>query len=774
MQSTVPAQAGTPGNAGTPPKGRMARTYYDTSGRLRRAAVEVPVDQYGTITSTQYRCRQHGVAGWWPISTKTAPACERCNRRMVAMDVAAPPVLPWREMWGAAERPLRPVWALIAAGGAAVAVDATDLPALVFAGIAPVAGVVAKRIAAREVAKGRLVFEADTDREQVEASIGRAARAAGWVTAGGFGAFAAAAAFGVDPGTWLGRAAAVALLAAWLPAAAWWWRVNRTRKAPEPVIVAPRERTPDEVAADEAVKLWRAEVGVAGTDLDWSSWKRIPCGWQAMIVASKRGGLLALGGEYAKSTVKRIAAAYDVPFSAITWIEAYDGSPNKALLLVQPSNPLSEGQVWGGPPTVDMRRGAAESGRLIDGTTMFDTLYRYGWGAPSEIVLGTTGGGKSMRARKKMIVERYASYIDAAGVRRGAFVTILHDPKRMESYAEFRDAVHAYGTTRDDAHIIIDALINEMFRRYDFLSGLEWIDAKGRTRRGGLAWDPTVHGPVISHYWDEFHELAGDNEFVKKLEKLARYQRACAMRATLLSHMGTLGDTGSQALRDMLSGGRATLFRTTSALNAGLVSGGQLSVDPRTLPREPGMCFVVDGETAPIMGRESYIPGGEEPGNVYDWLFDDDNNPIGYPAVIPPETAEAFGAEFMEWAAAGRRPEGRALWRPSTGADAAPVVKAKPADVKCIDAVLSALAGSPTPLGMDALQASPVVAAGGWSTRAIRGAIQKLRDEMGLVFTSGNGPSTRHELTPQARADIEAQLAAKLEEARAAAAEEQE
>lgn len=728
---------------------RMSRTYYDTTGRERRSASEVPVDQYGTITGTQYRCRQHGVAGWFPLSSKTAPACERCGRRMVVMEVASPSMVPWRDLRAAADRPMRPVWGLLVAGGAAVFVDAAGVPALVLAGLAPVAGVVARRVAVTRYA----------DPAIPAAHRAAVARAVGWVAAGGFLAAVAAAACGLDVATWPGRFAAAVVVAAWLGPAAWWWRSERRRPEPAPVVVQ-REKTPDELAAAEAAKLWRVEVAAEGTALDPATWKEIPCGWQAMVVASKRGALNTLGGEFVKATVKRVAAAYDVPFSAITWIEAYDGSPNKALLLVQPNNPLSAGQVWGGPSTVDMVKGVAESGRLIDGNAMFDTQYRYGWGAPSEIVLGTTGGGKSMRARKKMIIERYSTVVDAGGVRRGAFITILHDPKRMESYAEFRDAVHAYGTTRDDAHIIIDALLNEMFRRYDLLAGLEWTDGKGRTRRGGLAWDPAVHGPIISHYWDEFHELAGDGEFVKKLEKLARYQRACAMRATLLSHMGTLGDTGSQALRDMLSGGRATLFRTTSALNAGLVSGGQLNVDPRTLPREPGMCFVVDGDTPPIMGRESYIPGGEEPGNVYDWLFDDSNSPIGFPAEIPPETAEAFGTEFMEWAAAGRLPEGRAHWRP-TSAPAATTVKA---DVKSIDAVLAALSTSAVPLGMDALQATSVVAAGGWSTRAIRGALQKLR-EQGLVFTSGNGVLTRHELTPQARADMEAQSAAAAEQA---------
>lgn len=751
----APGRAGLPGGAT-----HMSVNYYDAAGRRRTAAKAVPVNEYGQVAAVEYRCRKTKAAKWYPSTTKIEPVCACCGVRMTQRPVKAASLLPWAEIWTAADRPLRPVWAFAGAAAVGYAVDAADIPALALAGAVPVAGWVSKRLAvsagvAREVKLGHLEHEDPDGDKRLRAAIDRAARSVSYTVMGGLSALTFAAALGVDPATWPGRAAAVLLLTAWIVPAATWWRGNRNVEPAAPVAAAPRTRSDDEQAAADAARVWREDVAVEGTSLDVASWKRIPCGWQATIVASKKGALNALGGDFNRATVKRVAAAYDVPYSAITWVEPVDGTPNRAVLLVQPSNPLAAGQVWGGPGTVDMARGVAEAGRLIDGTDMVDTLYRYGWGAPSEIVLGTTGGGKSARARKKMIVERYATYEDATGTRRGTFITILHDPKRMESYAEFRDAIHAYGTTRDDAHIIVDALLRECLRRYDYLAGLEWTDGKGRVRRGGLAWNPLVHGPVISHYWDEFHQLTGDAEFVKKLEKLARLQRACAMRATVLSHMGTLGDTGSQALRDMMAGGRATLFRTTSSLNAGLVTGGQLNADPRVLPRLPGMCFVADGETAAIMGRESYIPGGEEPGNVYDWLFDDDNQPVGFPAVIPPETAEAFGVEFMEWAAAGRLPEGRTFWKPSTPATAAE--KPKPTDVKCIDAVASALAGSSTPLDMNALEASFVVAAGGWSTRTIRDALKKLR-EQGLVFTSGSGPSTRHELTPQARADLERQL----------------
>jgi hypothetical protein len=385
---------------------------------------------------------------------------------------------------------------------------------------------------------------------------------------------------------------------------------------------------------------------------------------------------------------------------------------------------------------------------------MVETLYRYGWGAPSEIDLGTTGSGKSERIRKRLVVERWTSFVDPTrGVRRGVFISMLHDPKRMESYAEFRRALHAYGMIRDDAWLIVNALLREAYRRYDFLSTLKWVDAKGRQREGGRPWNPLVHGPIISMFWDEFHQLATWKEFIDKLEELARIQRAAGMRVTIASHMATLGDTGSQALRDMLAGGRAVLLRTTSGLNASLTTGGQLTGDPRSLPKQPGMCFVAEGETATLIGRESYIPTDEQAEalgvrSLYDWLFDDNNQPIGYPAEIPPETADAFGREFMEWAAAGRQFGGRPV--PVLGATR-PVPRAA-GDGTALDALLGILAAASQPLDRPQIAAHPQW--GGRNVTSTMTAALRAGQESGRVVKTADG---RYRLSDRYREQIAAE-----------------
>jgi Fe2+ or Zn2+ uptake regulation protein len=67
---------------------------------------------------------------------------------------------------------------------------------------------------------------------------------------------------------------------------------------------------------------------------------------------------------------------------------------------------------------------------------------------------------------------------------------------------------------------------------------------------------------------------------------------------------------------------------------------------------------------------------------------------------------------------------------------------------KSADAVLSVLAAAPSPLDMDELDAALNAASTPFSTRTVRDALKRLRDQ-GLVFTTKG----RHELTPQARAE---------------------
>lgn len=789
-----------PRRATAPPAGaaRWSRMWLDERGVVHTSDRLMPVDDMDRRTPhVRWRCPGHidvtladGQSErrqcdheLWRLPAERGGFCPDHGCALEVDGDAPHRPSPWPQLWRAAEAPARPLWALgglaalgvvgHGAGGAVlplvpvatVGAYAATRAWLTFGGLAAVRA----RLRLGPAPERKLGWGERAGREYRK--VTRRARLAAYLTAGS-GVWLSAAA-SADPTTPVGKVVWLCLPPAWAVCAAPWWRHraalrNRPPEPPPAPVVVP-EPSEDEKKAADAARLWVEGEIAKNTRLDVTTWKKITlaevdCGWQAVVVATKRGALNNLGGDNMKATIRSIASAYDVPRSAVTWIEEHEGNPNRALLLIQPVNPLKDGQLWGGPDTIRITDKAveAEAGRLVDGTPIVDRLYVFGWGAPGEVALGTTGGGKSMRARKRLVQERWASFVDpTTGQRRGLFLSFLHDSKRLESYGEFRDAVHGWGVSRDDAHIMVDAFLRECMRRYDALADEVWYDAKGRRRRGGVKWDPRVHGPIISTHWDEFHELAGDQEFVKKLEKLARYIRAGALRAALYSHMATIGDTGSQALRDMVAGGRATLFRTTSGLNASLATGGQLTADPRALPKLPGMCLVADGETPTLMGRESWIPGTEAEAaaagtdrTLYDWLFDDDNKPIGFPAEIPPETAEAFGSEFVEWMAAGRSERGREGWSYS-GTPAFVPTEERSAQ----DALRKILFDASGPISRKDIAEHAL-----WVPRSVTSTLtEALRvgreSEPAWVVKTGSGPATRFELASWMRERMVGELA---------------
>lgn len=607
---------------------------------------------------------------------------------------AKQPVLPWADIRARLEAPARPLYtaAGVALLGHAVAESTMTPLGPVMAGAVLVP--VARRLAARWVrfkapatarAGAFKVLFGPTGglqrRKTKPARQARRARAAAYTTAGAFGWLALAAGLGTEPAT-LGGALTWSAFAAAAPlAAAPYWRYARRRPAPEPAPEPEHVQVLD--GRPDAAKLkWAEHVasqrsgGAPDTELDTATWREVLGGWSVEIVAL-RPGAVDVESLTGKNTVRIIADTFQVATGAVN-IVAVGETPTRALLLIQPESPLKEGRVWLGPESVDARTGIAVGGRKTDGSPLRERLWRPGIGPVNKIVLGTTGSGKSEAIRRELAIHRWCAVTDpATGAKRGLYIDFLHDPKILESYGEVQGpgGLFAIGVTVDDAHIMIDALNREAERRYWTISSRQWVDSRGRPRAGSVPWDIFTDGPILSSIWDEFHMLAKIKEFIAKFSELARLQRAAWGKSTVASHLAVFGDLGDRGLRDMVTSGRAEIYRTQDGLTS-LATGGKLSMDPRQLPRLAGYVLCADGEEETQVARTDWLPRGEEPGNMYDWFFDDANNPIGYPAVVPPETAEAFGEEFMQWAAtplherARRRNRTNSTTKTVTAADA--------------------------------------------------------------------------------------------------------
>jgi hypothetical protein len=670
----------------------------------------VPIDKGGQIAGRQYQCPRCEDPVWVPLNLVFPPACELHQVGMLAMDgerVGADgerfgwmfPEIPWDQIWDWGRERF-----MIAGGAAAIAVtgymvDQAQMPVWGHAvqASAEVTFVVGSWYATRKALEARGYKPHGNraprlDRNDPERGKGymelvrKRARAMLYGTLGLAGWVEFCDALGVSKfvlddwrGYLLGGMLGGITMLATRPFVRWADAERGRRNTVQEVLTTADIPAPDSgQKPDDGGRLaaadWERWVApkLKNTRLLPESYEQVIGGWSIDILGEVPGALDVemFIGESAKAVIRLISQTFRVKPEALNFVPDSDNVLT-VKMLVQPDPPLRKGEIWTPHGTIDVEKGVARTGRFVNGDGMWEPFVKWGWGLPSKIVLGTMGSGKSENLRKQILIERYFAYDDpTTGEKKGLFATFLHDFKRYESYGEFKHALPAIGCTREDAYVMLGAFLREMNRRYDMLAGEKWEDKRGRPREGSIKFDPRKgHGPFLSWIIDEFHEIAKDSIFMALIGELARKMRACGIRITVGTHLGTLGDMGDRGFRDMLAGGYALLGRTTDGLT-GVVTGGQLTGDPRTLPKVPGLCYVADAEAATMLARQSFSPNDEEAEKMgvdtclYDWLFDQDNNPVGYPAELPQATLDAFGPEWQLWAEAGRQPGMRPAFGP--------------------------------------------------------------------------------------------------------------
>ncbi len=357
-------------------------------------------------------------------------------------------------------------------------------------------------------------------------------------------------------------------------------------------------------------------------------------------------------------------------------------------------------------------------------------------------------------AVRLMLLGQLLALVDTDSGPRRLVAPFLHDPKLGKDFGAFRRQVCGFSSDQATLHMMVDALIREMDRRYDSLATYTWRDHKGRLQEGEQPFDPTVHGPIISVWIDEFHEPSRDQTLMAKLDPMARKMRAAGIEFNVATHMTTLSDTGSRAFRDMVAE-EVFLFRTTSGLTS-LATGGQLTGDPRLLPRVPGSLFHAAGEQNTVRSRFAYVPRNE----LYDMLYDDDNESRTVPVEWPAETLEAFGPEFVGWmrACQERAPGAAAPPLPTSG-----LGRVEPAeDRQAADALRLILFGSARPLARKEIADHPLwVNAKTGERFGVTSTLTKaLRDgqdaDPAWAVKAGAGPSTTYELAGWAREQMTA------------------
>jgi hypothetical protein len=297
--------------------------------------------------------------------------------------------------------------------------------------------------------------------------------------------------------------------------------------------------------------------------------------------------------------------------SAISILDRPGGAANRFTLMITDSAPLGEPVRWQGKAGVKrLPNGTVlvHRGRSIDGNDMHHPLYIPGQ-AFGGLVVGTRGGGKTAGTIL------YLLNCLAAGV----FPT-LFDPKQLVDYADFI-GVFPIGVTLTHRDIFTDWLVAERKRRERLMARRPVLDEFGRQVHGESMWD-LRDGPAISHNWEEFHDLAQDEQWVNgRMTNHIRFERAVWMGGRFVTQGGGLADLSNSVLRGLLNQTELTTYRMDDhqARLAGRKDGGYTASD---LPPLPGMCLVTAPEAAPMPMRDAYVPRTvNHPESVFNVLY---------------------------------------------------------------------------------------------------------------------------------------------------------
>lgn len=750
---------------------RRSRTYFDETGARRVSRIAVPVNEYGQIAQSGWGCRKCTEPRWMALNLKGIPVCPVHDLQMRPLALRRPPLLPWRALWDVCEKPLRPVWALPGMAALGQAVDAGHVPALAVAGAVPLTFEVTRRMwraraTSRALHDGDLEAGDDVYGKRIRRAIDAAARKAGYAVGGGTGWLTAVAALGLDPSTTAGKVAWTLMLVPWLPAAATYWYKLREARKPKTdgETTAPVE--PD-VDPDQAriLRIWKTGIGahagdVIGTASDGVTpikaatsgrlagtklvgWHKIRGGWAATIV----GPAGVYDSDVFLTSRSKIAGAYSVGKAMVSLLPDAEDE-NRCALFVQKAAVIKEVVPWTGPQSVNAETGQAPIARYVDGTTGMYEIYRPGWGCPHELYIGTTGAAKSSAMELVFAIDRWAHHKG-----RGIVADFLIDPQQGQSFGAFADDLAApVASTPDEAMMLAKAFRREMLRRNKYLARKVWTDGHGRQRRGVKWWNPLTEGSLLCLNIDEAHEFLAIREFAAIITAGGRMFRKCGQKLRIATHTPLLTDLGgSMALRDMLTGGFVWCGRTANGLSGPTAFNGRLPADPKIIPEVPGAAYLLSAiEKKSMLARTMWVE------DFYDYVRDTSNKPIGYPGVLSPETLEAFGQEYADWLAFMASDDADdKLWTP--GGDAEPVRVEQGSDPVnheyLREMVLWTLTNADGPMDMNALDGALHGADVQASALAVRDVLTVLRGQGKVVSRDG-----QHELSPAARAELEAKL----------------
>lgn len=261
----------------------------------------------------------------------------------------------------------------------------------------------------------------------------------------------------------------------------------------------------------------------------------------------------------------------------------------RALLTVLEREVFAEGPQWDGP-TLNPALGTNRIGKYADGKTAHGQYFAPKSGATDFFVIGTKGSGKSAFL-DKLVCDAHLSPL---------IVPWISDPQEGQCLPDWIDRIDRYaigGENSIDQNMkLLRAMKRIVFRRSRYFGReIEWVDHKGRERKGGKKYfDPNetdVHGariPLLYAFLDEMHVLVKDDEYgaeaVRLLGDISRLDRKVGVGKAYAGHspsQNEMGGHNAAIIRNLLREGTSVAFRTGEAVAQRMLG---LSEDPSQLP----------------------------------------------------------------------------------------------------------------------------------------------------------------------------------------------
>ncbi|WP_431881981.1 hypothetical protein [Micromonospora chalcea] len=368
-----------------------------------------------------------------------------------------------------------------------------------------------------------------------------------------------------------------------------------------------------------------------------SGGERVHVGWEFLIQGEPGSMSPTAGREDSDLIGSRnwLADAMGIDRHLVTLVDRPHGQPNTAGLLLSDAAPLGEPVMWKGRSGIRVAPNGAiygHIGRTLLGEDIEECLFapgRPGGGG----TFGVTGSGKSVTGQI-LLLNRLA----------GGIFPILHDWKMFFDFSDFV-GIFPMGCTMEHAEVIWRSTDAERERRQSYLAKLVVTDRHGRVRPDDPEWKIERDGPPIGVLWEEFHLFAEFEEFLARLTKTVRLQRATAIMQNISTQGGSLADMGDSTLRDQVNLIAMKLHRMSGA--QANYTGYKGIYSPAELPAIPGAMLFQANEGEPIPMRGAYLTRKDVDGSLFDQLYAPDGTLLLPAPELPDATREVFEREGL-------------------------------------------------------------------------------------------------------------------------------